>query len=64
MKSARVDELKRYLRYLQTEEAQEDMTRGDYWRSLEWAWQELNDLFEAGYYGEEEAVYIINCEEV
>ena len=59
MKSARIDELKRYINYLHTQEALECLGANDRWWALSQAWDELNSLFEAGYYGEAEAVYII-----
>lgn len=59
MLNARIDELKQYINYLHTQEALEVLGRADRWEALEQAWNELNGLFEAGFYGSEEAVYVL-----
>ncbi len=62
MQSNRVDEIKAILKDMDTEEGWADWCNrlGD-WDALnerEALWTELIDLFEAGYYGTEEARYI------
>lgn len=63
MFNGRIDALKKALNYMDTEAGWADWCNmvGDHdaWEAKQALWAELDDLFEAGYYGTEEARYVI-----